>query len=75
VLVMLLLIEFGFAISSTAAQGIPVYETAMPVKSLAALFCMAVYFTALMDFALPEIASRWSTSLSDLLIGSTRAGP
>jgi type III secretion protein T len=70
VLVMLLLIEFGFAISSTAAQGILVYETAMPVKSLAALFCMAIYFKALMDFALPEIANRWSTSISDLLIGA-----
>jgi type III secretion protein T len=63
ILVVLLLIGFGFAVSSTAAQGIPVYETAMPVKSLAALFCMAIYFTSLLDYAIPGIRRIWSTTL------------
>ncbi|MDQ0083806.1 type III secretion protein T [Variovorax boronicumulans] len=59
-LLLLLVIELGFAVSSLAAQGIPIYETAMPVKSLAALFCLAIYFGALTKFAFPDIVAWWS---------------
>ncbi len=41
-LLLLLAIEFGMAIGSTAVQGIDVYQTAMPIKSLAALIFLAV---------------------------------
>jgi type III secretion protein T len=61
VLLCLLLIEFGFAIASMAAQGIPVYENAMPVKSVAALLCIAVYLWTLLDTALPGITVWWQT--------------
>lgn len=67
VLLCLLLIELGFALTSTVAQGIPVYESAMPVKSLVALLCIAMYFGALADTALPAIAAWWRSGALALL--------
>lgn len=41
-LLALLIIEFGMAIGSTTVQGIDVYQTAMPIKSLSALILLAL---------------------------------
>lgn len=61
VLACLLLIEFAFAMASMAAQGIPVFEIAMPVKSLAALLCIAIWLWTLLDTALPGTAAWWQS--------------
>jgi type III secretion protein T len=67
VIALLLLIELTFAIASVSAQGLPIYESAMPVKGLAALVCLLLYFDALIAQALPGIAELWQVRIPEAL--------
>jgi type III secretion protein T len=60
VLLLLLAVELGLAISSTAVQGLDVYQTAMPVKSLLALLVLALWFVGLLSHVLPGFSDWWS---------------
>ncbi|KWA24784.1 hypothetical protein WT37_04325 [Burkholderia territorii] len=47
ILVLLLIVEFMFALMSVIVKGMPVYEMAMPIKSLIALVVLSIYATIL----------------------------
>lgn len=58
ILLLLLLIELGLAIASTAVQGFDVYSSAMAVKTLAAIFLLFLLAPTLMEHS-AETALRW----------------
>jgi len=58
VLLVLLLIELGLAIASTAVQGFDVYSSAMAVKTLMALFVLALISPWVMEYS-ADAALRW----------------
>ncbi len=55
-LIVLMLVELSFATASVAVQGMPVHEMAMPIKSLLALFVLAIYSANLLDKAGGDVA-------------------
>lgn len=59
ILLILLLIEFAMAINSTAVQGLDVYQTAMPIKSLVSIFLLAIYMETLLKFAAGRLEIWW----------------
>ncbi len=59
ILLILLLIEFALAINSTAVQGLDVYQTAMPIKSLVSIFLVAIYIETLLKFAVGRLEVWW----------------
>lgn len=59
VILLLLAIEAGFALASVTVQGLDAYQTAMPVKSLAALMMLALCFGAMLVHARGSIESWW----------------
>ena len=66
VLLLLLCIEFGMAIASTSVQGLDIYQTAMPIKSICALVVIVFYFPALLNFASSGIEGWWVTEIFGL---------
>ncbi|KUY72582.1 hypothetical protein WI25_12765 [Burkholderia cepacia] len=67
ILVLLLLIEFLFALASVIVKGMPVHEMAMPIKNLLALFMLALYATNLFGFGTKELAE-WLPWLRHMVI-------
>ncbi|WP_232456223.1 type III secretion system export apparatus subunit SctT [Burkholderia ubonensis] len=67
ILVLLLLLEFVFALASVIVKGMPVHEMAMPIKSLLSLFVLALYATTLFDYGAREFAE-WLPWLRHMVI-------
>jgi type III secretion protein T len=59
VILLLLAIEAGIALASVTVQGLDAYQTAMPVKSLAALIMLVLCFGAMLVHAQGSIESWW----------------
>ena len=66
-LLALLIIEFGMAIGSTAVQGIDVYQTAMPIKSLSALILLALSAGFYFQRGLDRLESWWNHGVLRIL--------
>lgn len=66
ILLILLLIEFAMAINSTAVQGVDVYQTAMPIKSLSSIFLVAIYMETLLKFAENRLEVWWLNGILKL---------
>ncbi|WP_183085226.1 type III secretion system export apparatus subunit SctT [Trinickia fusca] len=67
ILVLLLLLEFVFALASVIVKGMPVHEMAMPIKSLLSLVVLALYATNLFDYGAREFGE-WLPSLEHMVI-------
>lgn len=67
VLLLLLLIELGLAIVSTTVQGVDVYGSAMPIKTLAALLLLMLTAPGLFDHAAQDAIAWWRDGLRDVL--------
>jgi len=59
VILLLLVIEAAVALASVTVQGLDAYQTAIPVKSLAALMMLALCFGAMLVHAGGSIESWW----------------
>lgn len=68
VLLMLLLVELAFAICSSSVQGLEVYQTAMPVKSLLGLFMLVLYFPAVLRHISGQTEATWAAGLFNLVV-------
>lgn len=55
ILILLLLLEFVFALMSVIVQGMPVHEMAMPIKSLLALVVLSMYATSLFGYGSDDV--------------------
>lgn len=66
-LLLLLLIEWGMAISSSAVQGIDVYQIGMPIKSLSALAVLIVSAPMWLERAIESIQNGWGPGIQALL--------
>jgi len=64
VLLVLLALEYALAIASSAIQGLEVYQTAMPIKTLLALLIMVLWVPAMLEFAGTATEAWW---LGDVL--------
>lgn len=67
VLLLLLLIELGLAIASTAVQGFDVYGSAMPVKTISSLLILALIAPGLLDHVGTGALSWWRHGIQSLL--------
>lgn len=63
-LLLLLLIEFAMALSSTSVKGIDVYQTAMPIKSLATMIFIAVAGYAWFDRGMNGFVMWWRSGIA-----------
>lgn len=66
-LLLLLMIELGLAITSTAVQGFDVYASAMAVKTLSALAIVVVIAVPMFDKAVDDAVGWWREGVLDVL--------
>ncbi|WP_137938843.1 type III secretion system export apparatus subunit SctT [Chitinivorax sp. B] len=64
-MILMMLIDLGFALLGLVAPQLQIYFAAMPIKSLAALLVLAVYLASLWEFGGQSIAQ--TLTLSDTL--------
>ncbi len=62
-LFLLLVVEFAFALSSSSVKGIDVYQTAMPIKSLAVLMLMSLLGYAWMSRVVNSLVDWWQNGV------------
>ncbi|WAC75184.1 type III secretion system export apparatus subunit SctT [Roseateles sp. SL47] len=65
VLALLLLVELGLAVVSTAVQGFDVYSSAMAVKTLLALLMLLLVISPVMDWSATEALRWWQEGLAE----------
>jgi len=64
---LMLAIDLALALGSNAAQGVDVYQAAMPVKGLVALFLLAVASMPVLDHARDRVLGWWVDQVLHLL--------
>ena len=63
VLLVLMAVEFALAIASSAIKGLEVYQTAMPIKTLLAIFTIVLCLPGLADHVVRAVETWWAADV------------